>query len=93
MKKQGRTLTDRLSFFPSKDLLAEVIICENLDRFIQGRTVDSFTKEELVDRLMEGGSYKSQDNQLTVEEEVAASQIQELHTSLDPYKEHLLRLF
>lgn len=75
MKKQGRTLTDRLSFLPSKDLLAEVLICENLDRFIQGRTVDSFSKEELVDRLMEGGSYKGLDRQQTLEQEMASAQI------------------
>jgi hypothetical protein len=54
MNKIGRTYTKTLSFLPSKDLLAQILICEKLDKYIAGRTIETFTKEELVDRLMEG---------------------------------------
>ena len=57
LNKLGRTYTKTLSFLPSKDLIAQIIICEKLDKYISGRTIDSFSKEELVDRLMEGDHY------------------------------------
>ena len=34
MKKIGRTYTKSLSFLPSKDLLAQILVCEGLDRFM-----------------------------------------------------------
>jgi hypothetical protein len=57
MQRLGRTHTKTLSFLPSKDLIAQIIICERLDRFISGRTIESFSKDELIDRLMEGENY------------------------------------
>lgn len=62
MNRIGRTYTKALSFLPSKDLIAQIIICEKLDKYISGRTIDSFTKEELVDRLMEGDHYIDMDH-------------------------------
>jgi hypothetical protein len=57
LNKLGRTYTKTLTFLPSKDLIAQIIICEKLDKYISGRTIDSFSREELVDRLMEGDHY------------------------------------
>lgn len=54
MQRIGRTYTQSLSFLPSKHLLAQIIICEKLDRYISGRTIDSFGKDDLVGRILDG---------------------------------------
>ena len=40
MKKIGRTYTKSLSFLPSKDLLAQILVCECLDRFMGAQTIE-----------------------------------------------------
>ena len=40
MKKIGRTYTKSLSFLPSKELLAQILVCEGLDRFMGANTID-----------------------------------------------------
>lgn len=57
MQRIGRTYTKTLTFLPSKSLLAQIIICEKLDRFISGRTITSLSKEDLVNRILEGDQY------------------------------------
>ena len=57
LSRIGRTYTKTYSFLPSKDLLAQILICEKLDKYLAGRPIESFTKEELVNRLMEGDEY------------------------------------
>lgn len=41
MKRIGRTYTRALSFLPSKDLLAQIIVCEGLDRFMGAITIET----------------------------------------------------
>jgi hypothetical protein len=53
----GRTYTKTLSFLPSKHLLAQILVCEKLDRFISGRTIDSFSQEDLVSRILDAENY------------------------------------
>ena len=57
MKRIGRTYTRALSFLPSKDLLAQIVVCEGLDRFMGAITIDTTTKEELVDRIIDGEDF------------------------------------
>jgi hypothetical protein len=57
ISKVGRTYTKALSFLPSRDLLAQIIVCEGLDRFINGRTIELMPKEDLLNRIMEGDLY------------------------------------
>jgi len=54
MQRIGRTYTKTLTFLPSKHLLAQIIICEKLDKYISCRTIESFSKEDLVNRILEG---------------------------------------
>ena len=57
MKRIGRTYTKALSFLPSKDLLAQIIVCEGLDRFMGANTIDSVDKEHLVTRILDGDDF------------------------------------
>jgi len=57
MKRIGRTYTKALSFLPSKDLLAQIIICEGLDRFLGAQTIENTSKEDLVNRILDGANY------------------------------------
>jgi len=57
MKRIGRTYTKALSFLPSKDLLAQIIVCEGLDRFMGAVTIETYTKEELVKRILDGEDF------------------------------------
>ena len=41
MKRIGRTYTKSLSFLPSKDLLAQILVCEGLDRFMGAETIET----------------------------------------------------
>jgi len=65
MSRIGRTYTKAISFMPSKDLLAQILICERLDKYLQGRSIDSISKEELVNRLMDGDQYIEKDSHQT----------------------------
>lgn len=53
----GRTYTRTLTFLPSKHLLAQILVCEKLDRFISGRTIESFSQEDLVARIIDAENY------------------------------------
>ena len=57
MKKIGRTYTKTLSFLPSKDLLAQILVCEGLDKYMTGKTIDQTSKEDLVSRILYGQQY------------------------------------
>ena len=57
MKRIGRTYTKTLSFLPSKDLLAQILVCEGLDRFLGAQTIESNTKEDLVKRILDGEDF------------------------------------
>lgn len=49
----GRTYTKTLTFLPSKHLLAQVLVCEKLDRFVADRAIESISQEDLVERILE----------------------------------------
>lgn len=57
MKRIGRTYTKSLTFLPSKDLLAQILVCEGLDRFMGAGTIESTPKEDLVKRILEGEDF------------------------------------
>lgn len=57
MKRIGRTYTKTLSFLPSKDLLAQIIVCEGLDRFMGAQTIEHTTKEDLARRILDGDNF------------------------------------
>jgi hypothetical protein len=57
MKRIGRTYTKTLSFLPSKDLLAQILVCEGLDRYIGAETIETTPKENLVKRILDGEDF------------------------------------
>lgn len=57
MKRIGRTYTKSLSFLPSKDLLAQILVCESLDRFMGATTIETTSKENLVKRILDGADF------------------------------------
>ena len=57
MKRIGRTYTKSLSFLPSKDMLAQILVCEGLDRFMGATTIEITQKEDLVKRILDGADY------------------------------------
>ena len=57
MKRIGRTYTSALSFLPSKDLLAQILVCEGLDRFMGPSTIGTTSKEDLVSRILDGEDF------------------------------------
>lgn len=57
MKRIGRTYTKSLSFLPSKDLLAQILVCEGLDRFMGAQTIEIQPKEALVKRILDGEDF------------------------------------
>lgn len=70
MKRIGRTYTKSLTFLPSKDLLAQILVCEGLDRFLGPSSIDLTPKEDLVKRILEGQDF--------VEFEVMTSRVKTL---------------
>ena len=62
-KRKGRTFTKSVCFYPSKDLLAQILICEKLDRYMSGQTIDSLSKEEMVNRILDGHNYVELEHQ------------------------------
>jgi len=42
---------------PSKHLLAQILVCEKLDRWISNRSIESFSQEDLVARILDGDQY------------------------------------
>lgn len=97
MSKIGRTNTKAITFLASKDLIAQIIICEGLDRYISGRTIDSYSKDELVDRLMEGEHYIELDHQTsrlkTVQQKQTIDKENEIGFCLEPHTQDLQKLF
>ena len=57
MKRIGRTYTKSLSFLPSKDMLAQILVCEGLDRFMGATTIEVTQKEDLVKRILDGADF------------------------------------
>ena len=57
MKRIGRTYTKSLSFLPSKDMLAQILVCEGLDRFMGATTIEITQKEDLVKRILDGADF------------------------------------
>jgi hypothetical protein len=37
LQKIGKTYSNSVTFLPSKDLLMQIIKCENLDKYFEGR--------------------------------------------------------
>jgi len=68
MKKIGRTYTKSLTFLPSKDLLAQILVCEGLDRFMGATTIEANSKDDLVKRILDGENF--------VEFELVTSRVQ-----------------
>lgn len=97
MKRIGRTYTKALTFLPSKELLAQILVCEGLDRYIGAKTIEQVSKEDLIKRILDGDSY--------VEFEVMTSRVQTLSkkeellkendagTVLEPFEDQLKQLF
>ena len=79
MKRIGRTYTKALTFLPSQDLLAQILVCEGLDRFMGAKTIEQTSKEDLVKRILEGEDF--------VEFELQTSRVQTISK-----KEELLKL-
>ena len=57
IKRIGRTYTKSLTFLPSKELLAQILVCEGLDRFMGALTIESNPKEMLVKRILDGEDF------------------------------------
>ena len=57
MKRIGRTYTKSLTFLPSKDLLAQILVCEGLDRFMGANTIEANSKDDLVKRILDGEDF------------------------------------
>ena len=57
MKRIGRTYTKSLSFLPSKDLLAQILVCEGLDRYMGAIVIETTLKENLVKRILDGEDF------------------------------------
>jgi hypothetical protein len=54
MHKIGKTFSNQISFLPTKDLLMQIIKCEGLDKYFEGKTLEQITKQELIARIMIG---------------------------------------
>lgn len=97
MKRIGRTFTKALSFLPSKDLLAQILVCEGLDRYMGAETIETATKDDLVKRILDGQDF--------VEFEVMTSRVQtvtkkeemllqnDAGAALEPFEEQLKEVF
>lgn len=57
MKRIGRTYTKSLTLLPSKDLLAQILVCEGLDRYMGAATIETTPKEDLVKRILDGEDF------------------------------------
>ena len=97
ISRVGRTYTKALSFLPSRDLLAQIIVCEGLDRFISGRTIESLPKEDLLNRIMEGDLYIECDRQTsklkTVSQAQELSHENQIGYSLEKFQDKLKSIF
>lgn len=97
MKRIGRTYTKTLSFLPSKDLLAQILVCEGLDRYMGAQTIETTPKEDLVKRILDGEDF--------VEFELMTSRVQtvvkkeelmlqnDAGSVLEPFEEQLKEVF
>ena len=44
-------------------MLAQILVCEKLDKYLSFKTVDLMTKEEMVLRILDGEEYIEVENQ------------------------------
>jgi len=97
MQRIGRTYTKTLTFLPSKHLLAQIIVCEKLDRYISCRTIESFSKEDLVNRILEGEEYIELEHQTsklkTVSQQMELNFEEEIGSCLEPHEDRLKQIF
>ena len=93
----GRTYTKALTFLPSKHLLAQILICEKLDLYISGRTIDSFSQEDLVSRIIDAEHYIELEHQTSKLKTISQVQIiteeNEIGSVLEPHEESLKQIF
>ena len=97
MKVIGRTYTKTLSFLPSKDLLAQILVCEGLDKYMTGKTIDQTSKEDLVHRILDGQQYVDVEYQTarlkTVVQQQAIQEENDIGAILEQHEDKLKQVY
>ena len=57
MQRAGKTFSNRISFFPSKHLLRQILVYEQAETYLTHTSEDFSSKDEMINRILLGDQY------------------------------------